>query len=272
MLRIENAKVYDLSESIVAAGYAMGLNLDDFKGRAENLEKWTNRRHYDYGWFTEFLKKYESMDMLGYSFMDLCQMHSINDEKEMDSLLQSINDVKRMMKLVQASKHSKNVKCHHNALTGIRVSFDLIYPNYISPEMQRYHWFDIVTSSSKMHRLMKMDFSKCCNKYVTEETKANMVRYIEEYNQVLNTPVPASLSEGEKHKKDVYEAFMKVLSNCPQGIELFMRVSTNYMQLQTMYFQRKDHRLKEDWGYFCKFVENLPLAQELIIGEYVNKG
>ena len=52
-----------------------------------------------------------------------------------------------------------------------------------------------------------------------------------------------------------------------KGAELFVRVSTNYKQLQTMYWQRKDHKLKEDWGEFCKFVEQLPYAKELIIGE-----
>ena len=51
------------------------------------------------------------------------------------------------------------------------------------------------------------------------------------------------------------------------GVELFVRVSTNYKQLQTMYWQRKEHKLKEDWGEFCKFVEQLPYAKELIIGD-----
>ena len=36
-----------------------------------------------------------------------------------------------------------------------------------------------------------------------------------------------------------------------------------------MYFQRKDHRLKEDWGTFCEFVKKLPLADYLILGKEV---
>lgn len=138
---------------------------------------------------------------------------------------------------------------HCNFRTGIRVSFDIEYPNYISPEMQRYHWFDIVTSSSKMHRLTKMDFDKCCNEWVTDETKAQMKRLIAEYN---------SCPTGDN--------FMRVLSNCPQGIMLFMRVSTNYEQLHTIYAQRKNHRLPE-WRNFCEWVESLPYAKELIICE-----
>jgi hypothetical protein len=60
---------------------------------------------------------------------------------------------------------------------------------------------------------------------------------------------------------------MKCISDCPMGLELFMRVSTNYKQLQTIYFQRKHHRLREDWGAFIEFIEKLPYAKELIIGE-----
>lgn len=60
---------------------------------------------------------------------------------------------------------------------------------------------------------------------------------------------------------------MRVLSNCPMGAELFVHVSTNYKQLQTIYFQRLGHKLKEDWGVFKEWVESLPYAHELIIGD-----
>ena len=139
---------------------------------------------------------------------------------------------------------------HQTFLSGIRVSFDLIYPNYISPELQRYHWIDIVTSSSKMHRLAKMDMDKCFNKYVTQESIEQMKELVELYN---NAPT--------------YENFMLLVSNCPQGIELFMRVSTNYLQLKTIVRQRANHKLKEDWGNFIDFVRTLPYAKELIFGE-----
>lgn len=155
--------------------------------------------------------------------------------------------LKRAIKLCEASKGP--VKCHANFRTGIRVSFDIKYPNYISPEMQLYHWFDIVTSSSKMHRIMQMDFDKCCNQWVTQETIAQMKRLIAKYNE-------------DKSE----ENFMTVLSNCPQGVMLFMRVSTNYEQLRTIYLQRKSHKLPE-WRMFCEWIATLPYAKELIICE-----
>ena len=136
---------------------------------------------------------------------------------------------------------------HQTFLSGIRVSFDLIYPNYISPELQRYHWIDIVTSSSKMHRLAKMDMDACFNKYVTQESREQMKELVELYN---NAPT--------------YENFMLLVSNCPQGIELFMRVSTNYLQIRTIVRQRYNHKLKEDWGAFIDFARNLPYSKEFI--------
>lgn len=145
--------------------------------------------------------------------------------------------------------NTKNGSGHQTFLSGIRVSFDLKYPNYISPELQRYHWIDIVTSSSKMHRLTKMDMDVCFNEYVTQNSINQMKQLIKQYND-----------------NPTYERFMYVISNCPQGIELFMRVSTNYLQLKTIYHQRKTHKLKEDWGNFCKEIMTLPYAQELIVG------
>lgn len=152
--------------------------------------------------------------------------------------------LKRAQKLVAFGGGSG----HTNFRKGIRVSFDIIYPNYISPEMQRYGFFDIICSSSKIHKLASMDVNKCFNKYVDDGIKFYIKTLIEQYN-----------------KSGKYYDFMRLLSNCPQGIELFMRVSTNYEQLATIYKQRRNHKLKEDWGAFCDWIEQLPYAKELIL-------
>lgn len=152
--------------------------------------------------------------------------------------------LERAKKLCIAS--TGKIRCHSHFRVGIHVNFDIEYPNYISPEMQRYHWFEIVTSSSKMHRIMQMDFDKCCNKWVTAQTKEQMKNLVAAYNE-----------------DKTEENFMRVLSNCPQGVMLFMRVSTNYEQLRTIYLQRKHHKLPE-WRSFTKWIETLPYSKELI--------
>lgn len=145
---------------------------------------------------------------------------------------------------------------HSTFLCGIRVAFDIKYPAYFSPELQRYHFNDIVCSSSKMHRLVNMNMDLCFNEYVTEDSKSMMKNLLQIYNRDKS-----------------YDNFMRVLSNCPLGIELFMRCTTNYLALRTIYHQRKNHKLKADWVEgFCKnFIAKLPYAQELIIGEYENR-
>lgn len=179
--------------------------------------------------------------------------------------------------LERAKKLAKtpNSSGHQTFLSGIRVSFDIKYPNYISPELQRYHWVDIVTSASKMHRLMEMDLDIVCNKYVTksmiEEMQVHIAKYKaikedKEDNFYLWEMRDGSYYKTEAKEDSLYFAFMRCISNCPQGIELFMRVSTNYLQLKTIYYQRKNHKLKEDWiDGFCKgFVEKLPYFEEFI--------
>ena len=142
---------------------------------------------------------------------------------------------------------------HSTFLCGIRVAFDIKYPAYFSPELQRYHFNDIVCSSSKMHRLVNMNMDLCFNEYVTEDSKSMMKNLIQIYNRDKS-----------------YENFMRVLSNCPLGIELFMRCTTNYLALRTIYHQRKNHKLKADWVEgFCKnFLEKLPYANEFITGKH----
>lgn len=162
--------------------------------------------------------------------------------------LDVLQGIERGKKLVNASKVG-DVHCHDNFLTGIRVSFDVVYPQYWSMEAQRYHWFDIVTSSSKMHRLDKMDLDVACNEYVDDEIKDRFRTFIELYKA---NPCQAT--------------WMNLISNCPMGLELFMRVSTNYKQLQTIYFQRRYHK-NIDWRVFCEWIETLPYFNELIKGK-----
>lgn len=151
--------------------------------------------------------------------------------------------LKRAITLAKCSSNSG----HPNFLCGIRVSFDIVYPQYFTPELQRYHFCDIVTSSSKMHRLVKLVEEDSFTKYVDEDTKDKVKRYAEAYNE-----------------NQTYENWMKLLSNTPLGLQLFMRCTTNYLQLRNIFHQRKNHKLKEDWGAFCDMIRRLPYFNEFI--------
>lgn len=218
MLKIQNVKIYDLRESVIACRNAMRLTPPEYT--QEEFE-------------------------------------------------QSLERAKKLAS-------TKTCSGHQTFLSGIRVSFDLIYPNYISPELQRYHWVDIVTSSSKMHKLMEMDLDMCCNKYVTQESIDGMRKHIDRYKRIKKDDkiegAIFELRDGNviiacDREEALYYGFMMCISNCPQGIELFMRISTNYLQLKNIYHQRKHHKLKEDWvdGFCVDFIEQLPYFQELIL-------
>ena len=52
------------------------------------------------------------------------------------------NDLKRAIKLAKVPSGTG----HDNFLKGIIVQFDLQYPEYFSPQLQRYNWIDIISS------------------------------------------------------------------------------------------------------------------------------
>ena len=138
---------------------------------------------------------------------------------------------------------------HDCFLKGIVVMCDIIYPEYWSPQFQRYHFADIISSQSKMHMIMEFDLDKCCNKYVDKD----IINTINLYKDALKR---ATVKESK------YYWFMKIISNLPMGFEKKMRIVTNYLQLKTIYTQRKNHKLKEDWGIFCKWILELPKFSE----------
>lgn len=145
---------------------------------------------------------------------------------------------------------------HDGYLKGIVVQVDITYPQYWTKQAQRYHFFEICMSSSAMHMLCKNaalpfeEFRKQYNEYVDDDIIKRVQEYAKQFNECTD----------EKKK---YELFMKTQSNNPLGYELTMSVTTNYLQLKTMYNQRKHHRLKEDWGAFCDWCDNLPHFNEL---------
>jgi len=176
-------------------------------------------------------------------------------------------EVKRAEKLAQVDAGTG----HDNFLKGIIIQFDLCYPQYISPQLQRYNWIDIVSSQSKMHRLVhNRDIRENCNAYVLESFIDKMNFLLRKYNENI---YPFSFKDGPDYMykiQDKYTLFMFIISNLPMGYELWMGISTNYLQLKTIYQQRKNHKLKEDWGEFCKFIENLPFSH-LITGKNETK-
>ena len=211
---VSNVKIYDLKESIIAAGYPMSTDVESQQDR------------------------------------DLVD-----------------NDFKRCNTLINACV--KDNQAHGQFLTGIRVNFDLTCSNKMWVEAERYRFLEFVSSCSTMHRITKFDLNKAYNKYVDERVIDIMKEKVAAYNTQLeikkNMIDSGASAESIKQQEDwLKELYLEILYTNPAGFTLTARMTTNYRCLRNIYKQRKNHRLPE-WREFCKWIETLPYAQELLI-------
>ena len=212
-MRIENLKVYDLEESLIASGYPMRTELVI--------------RHADE------------------------------------------NDIKRLCGLTKASNGNG---AHGQALTGIRVAFDLTCTNKMWVEAERYRFLEFVSSQSTMHRITKFKIREQYNKYVDTRVIDIMEEKVAEYNKlVANKPGPEAASQLiEDYDNLLKEKYLEILYTNPAGFELTARMTTNYRCLLNIYVQRHNHRLPE-WREFCQELLKLPLFHELVEAYYSAK-
>lgn len=136
---------------------------------------------------------------------------------------------------------------HDNFLSGILVSFDVTCSIKMWTEFERYHFAQIVSSQSTMHRLNAMDIPKQCVSYVDSVVLDRIVELQQRYADTHAT-----------------EDRLKLLYSCPTGLCLTARVSTNLRQLKTLYKQRYNHSLPE-WREFCKeLVDMIPVFSLIV--------
>lgn len=135
---------------------------------------------------------------------------------------------------------------HDNFLHGILVSFDLTCTNKMWVEFERYHFADIVSSQSTMHRI------------------GELAGKTEVYNEYTDWKIIERVKEllADYHANPTAENRLRLLYSIPSGIELTAQVVTNYGQLKTMWYQRHNHRLPE-WREFCDWILSLPYFDEL---------
>ena len=145
---------------------------------------------------------------------------------------------------------------HDQFLTGIVVNFDLTLSNKAWVEAERYTFLNFISSMSTMHRVARFKIADCCNQYVSAAEIQEADRLQAVYNSI------DAQAEPERKK----EAYLELLYNLPSGFELMAGMTTNYRCLKNIYAQRRNHRLP-DWHVVCDWIETLPLAKELILGQ-----
>lgn len=204
MKPITNIRVYDLEETLVASGYAMIEDYDEYQVKKE-----------------------------ANGVIDVFMFEEGRNNKHF----------KRALKLAKAPLNSGHV----SFAKGIVVNMDITFTNKAWIEFQRYHFADIITGMSTMHRISKFDLDDAFNEY----TDSVIIERLKELQEMYNLT---------KDKDD----YLKLLYSTPSGLLMTGRVTTNYLQLMNIYQQRRNHRLPE-WREFCKqLVEELPLFYDLL--------
>lgn len=167
-------------------------------------------------------------------------MENVDKINQIESIDITERDIERSFKLADTPVGSG----HNSYLKLITVNALVTAPQYWWLQFGRYHFADIGSSQSKMHRLFKMDLDRQCNKYVHD----TVIDYLEILIELFN-----------EYKISIDE----LLSNVPMGLELAAAITTNYLQLKSIYNQRKNHRSKE-WKTFCNWIESLPFSSLIV--------
>ncbi len=224
-MKITNVVVSGLVESILASGFPMAKSFDELEfDRRKNL-----------------LQGYLSGAVFNKEVVEWCE---------------------KQMKRARTLASCEGGESHDCYLCGINVSFNVTAPRYWFPEEQRYHFADIVSSSSTMHCLkrnvdrMKSD-PACIKEYFSPKSDIRVVNAVLEVaGEILDD---TSISDNER-----IERLKAIL---PEGYLQTCRITTNYRQLKTWYRQRHNHRLSE-WREMCEWILSLPLFRELIDKEF----
>lgn len=151
---------------------------------------------------------------------------------------------------------------HSKFMRQIQVWADVDMPRYFWSEADTYS-FGSKNSCSTMHKLLN-------NK---NPITIDMFEYCDEDLAIMELVVDRLeflrkkfLSAETQNDKD--RCLLRAKRLLPEGFLQLRTWNTNYAELRNMYFQRKNHRLKEEWqDVFCKWVETLPYAKKLIMHE-----
>lgn len=223
-------RVYDLEESVVASSLPMlkkKLTPEEFENEVTNLRG--------------VMQLYGKDKMIELSKLPKEQL-----EKYSEGITKATKHFKRAINLGTAKPNSG-----HDCYTkGILVSVNIEADQSFWLQWERYHHQDTISSMSTMHCLTKFDLinGNLFSEYTDQRTIDILNEKIQEFN---NNPTP--------------ENFHKVIHNCPEGIELCRRITSNYLQFKTMKGQREFHKMYAWSKDFLRLCDELPYFKELCL-------
>lgn len=147
---------------------------------------------------------------------------------------------------------------HRKYIRQIFVSVDITAPLYWWKEYDTYKISTVANSTSTMHKIHSKEFTldDFSHDHLTEEGLHSLKRTVEDLERIR-------LKFVEEKKKEDWYTLIQLL---PSSYNQMRTCSMNYENLINMYFGRKSHKLME-WHSFCDWIESLPYASGLILGE-----
>lgn len=161
---------------------------------------------------------------------------------------------------------------HDCVLKDIVVHLDITATHDFFLQLYRYHFRDTASSTSKMHCITKGAIEDFCSEYVHIQTMDLVNDLISLYNEdgidvkeAFNKEdwLYLGIRKTPTNKKELFEC---IIHNTPIGYQLTVGEVTNYLQLKSMYQQRKNHKMSMWNTVFVEWVKTLPMSY-LITGE-----
>jgi len=170
------------------------------------------------------------------------------------------NDMKLAQSLLKAgNEHAKFMRMIH-------VIVDTNMPRYWWSEADTYH-FGIKNSCSTMHRLLNDDNPITLDMFIICEEDINW--WVDTVDKLEKMRIEyKTIQKTTNSTERMNRLLIRAKRMLPEGFLQKRTWDTNYAELRNMYFQRRNHRLKEEWiDMFCQWVESLPYAEEFIMYE-----
>lgn len=145
---------------------------------------------------------------------------------------------------------------HRKFIRQIFVSVDITAPMYWWKEYDTYKVATVANSTSTMHKIHSKPFS--IDDFSHDHMTPDTLRFL----QVIVDQLEAIRLKylDTKNKEDWYD----MIQLLPSSYNQMRTCSFNYETLVNIYYARRNHKLAE-WHTFCRWIESLPYANELII-------
>ena len=143
----------------------------------------------------------------------------------------------------------------------INVTMDITAPMYWAKELDTYKVGTVRNSCSTMHKIHSKEFTldDFSHEHLGDKEKQILLTTIEAMNESRD----AFVTWNENYKHDKKDYWWQMIQLLPSSYNQKFTWQANYQVLRNIYFARRNHKLDE-WVEFCKVIETLPYAKQLI--------